>query len=184
MPESINRLKLASNFGSASRSYDFSARLQRYSGKHLMPWLPNRNDLTVVDLGSGTGFFTHILADKYQQVFGLDISKQMLTFAKSSRSNEINWIAGDAFKLPLQNNAIDLVYSNLMIQWCHPLENVMDEILRVLKPGGLFLFTTLIDGTLNATRSAPTLVVSGITKRRAVVFCSFGKITGCVFLPR
>lgn len=154
MPDTNNRLKIASNFGSASRSYDFSARLQRYTGKHLMPWLPNRNDLTVVDLGSGTGFFTHILSEQYQQVLGVDISKQMLAFAKESRSNDVSWLAGDAFKLPLQNNSIDLIYSNLVIQWCQPLDNVVSEILRVLKPGGIFIFSTLIDGTLHELKSS------------------------------
>ena len=40
MPDSVKRVKIARSFGSASNSYDISARLQRYSGKHLMPWLP------------------------------------------------------------------------------------------------------------------------------------------------
>ena len=73
MSEKTNRFKIARSFGSASASYDVSARLQRYCGKHLMPWLPNRNDLTVLDLGSGTGFFTELLASRYQQVIGLDV---------------------------------------------------------------------------------------------------------------
>ena len=82
MPHINHRYKIARSFGSASNSYDVSARLQRYSGKHLMPWLPKRNDLTVLDLGSGTGFFTDILSGQYQQVLGLDISTKMLAFAQ------------------------------------------------------------------------------------------------------
>ncbi len=77
MSEINLRYKIARSFGSASNSYDISARLQRYSGKHLMSWLPNRADLTVLDLGAGTGFFTDILAGRYQQVIGLDISTKM-----------------------------------------------------------------------------------------------------------
>ena len=61
MPEVLNRIKIAKSFGLASQSYDISSRLQRYTGKHLMSLLPNRSDLTVVDLGSGTGFFTDML---------------------------------------------------------------------------------------------------------------------------
>ncbi|MFT5004263.1 MAG: malonyl-CoA O-methyltransferase, partial [Flavobacteriales bacterium] len=83
--ENTNRVNIAKSFGSATTSYDVSARLQRFSGKHLMPWLPNRNDLTVLDLGSGTGFFTDLLAGTYSQVIGLDISHEMLHFAKEHR---------------------------------------------------------------------------------------------------
>jgi len=154
MPDTKNRIKIARSFGSASHSYDVSARLQRYAGKHLMPWLPNRNDLTVLDLGAGTGFFTNILAGTYQQVIGLDISRQMVEFAKAHRSSDISWLQGDAFKLPLQTASIDFIYSNLVIQWCDPLDKVLDEILRVLKPGGLFIFSTLVDGTLHELKSS------------------------------
>ena len=149
-----SRYKIAKSFGSASASYDISARLQRYSGKHLMPWLPNRNDLTVLDLGSGTGFFTDLLASSYQQVMGLDISKDMLIFAQENRNQAICWLEADAYKIPLQDNSIDFIYSNLMIQWCDPLDLVLNEVMRVLKPGGLFIISTLVNGTLFELKSA------------------------------
>jgi len=154
MSEVNSRFKIAKSFGSASASYDISARLQRYCGKHLMPWLPNRNDLTALDLGAGTGFFTDLLASRYQQVLGLDISTNMLRFAKDNRNEAITWLEADAYKIPLQDNSIDFVYSNLMIQWCDPLDLVLDEVMRVLKPGGLFVFSTLVDGTLFELKSA------------------------------
>ena len=154
MPKMTSRYKIAKSFGSASASYDVSARLQRYTGKHLMPWLPNRNDLTVLDLGSGTGFFTDLLASSYQQVMGVDISKDMLKFAKENRNEAISWLEADAYKLPLQDNSIDFIYSNLMIQWCEPLDSVINEVMRVLKPGGLFIFSTLVNGTLYELKSS------------------------------
>ncbi|GLX80343.1 malonyl-[acyl-carrier protein] O-methyltransferase [Thalassotalea insulae] len=154
MPDVHIRYQIAKSFGLASHSYDISARLQRYSGKHLMPWLPNRNDLTVLDLGCGTGFFTEILAQRFEHVFGLDISGKMLSFAKENRDQEITWLHGDAYKLPLADKSVDLVYSNLMIQWCDDLTIVVNEILRVLKPGGLFIFSTLVEGTLFELKSS------------------------------
>jgi malonyl-CoA O-methyltransferase len=149
-----NKTKIAQSFGSASRTYDISARLQRFSGKHLMPWLPNRNDLTVLDLGSGTGFFTDLLASSYHQVIGLDLSKDMLRFAQESRNENINWLEADVHKIPLQTESVDLIYSNLVIQWCDPLDVAIAEMLRVLKPGGLIIFTTLVDGTLHELKSS------------------------------
>ncbi len=149
-----NRIKIARSFGSASHSYDVSARLQRFTGKNLMPWLPKERELTVLDLGAGTGFFTEILAGSYQNVIGLDISKQMLNFAKNNRSNNISWLMADAHKLPFPDACFDLIYSNLVIQWCDPLDVVLNEVLRVLKPGGTFVFTSLVDGTLFELKSA------------------------------
>lgn len=142
------RIKIAENFGSASHSYDISARLQRYSGKHLLPWLPENRDLKILDLGCGTGFFTQRLAEKYQHVFGVDLSKDMLNFSRQNRSKNIHWVNGDAMHLPFQDNSIDIVYSNLVLQWCTPLSLALKEIYRVLKPGGYIVFSTLLDGTL------------------------------------
>lgn len=154
MLASSHIINIARSFGAASKSYDFSARLQRYSGKNLMPWLPNRSDLNVIDLGAGTGFFTNVLNSRYENVIGVDISTEMLNYAKAQRHPNIKWLAGDANQLPFQDNSIDLIYSNLAIQWCQPLEKAMAEILRVLKPGGLFVFTTLTDGTLFELKSS------------------------------
>jgi len=152
--EKTNRVNIAKSFGSASKSYDVSSRLQRYSGKNLMTWLPNRIDLTVLDLGSGTGFFTDLLAGTYQHVIGLDISQEMLRFAKETRNQRVLWVEGDAHKIPLKDNSIDFIYSNLVIQWFEPLDEAITEMLRVLKPGGLLIFTTLVDGTLHELKSS------------------------------
>jgi len=149
-----NKIKIAQSFGSASASYDVSARLQRFSGKHLMPWLPNRKDLTVLDLGSGTGFFTDVLASKYSNVVGLDFSKKMLQYAQGRRNKKIIWLEADAHKIPLQDESMDFIYSNLVIQWFEPLDVAIKEMLRVLKPGGLIIFSTLLDGTLHELRSS------------------------------
>ena len=150
----INKIKIAESFGSASNSYDVSARLQRFSGKHLMPWLPKDNKLTVLDLGSGTGFFTDLLASTYSKVIGLDLSKEMLKFAKNSRNKNIIWLEADAHKIPLRNESVNIIYSNLALQWCEPLDNVIQEMIRVLKPGGAIVFTSLIDGTLHELKSS------------------------------
>lgn len=146
--------KIARSFGSASSSYDTSSRLQRYTGKHLMPYLPEYPSLVTVDLGAGTGFFTDVLASHFDTVIGVDLSKSMVQYAKNKRTNVKHWLAGNANSLPFQDNSVDVIFSNLMIQWCDPLEITIKEILRVLKPGGIFVFATLLDGTLFELKSS------------------------------
>ena len=153
MPNTLNQIKIAKSFDSATRSYDISARLQRYSGKHLMPWLPQKQDITVIDLGCGTGFFTELLSGNFERVIGVDISSKMLNFTKEQRKIE-HLVAGDAYHLPFQNSSIDLIYSNLVIQWCDNLGHLFNELMRVLKPGGQFVFTTLLDQTLSELKSS------------------------------
>ncbi|GHE82742.1 malonyl-ACP O-methyltransferase BioC [Thalassotalea profundi] len=154
MPHTRNRIKIGRSFGDASESYDVCARLQRFTGKHMLPWLPEKKDLIVLDLGCGTGFFSELLATRYDQVLGADISFKMLDYAKKNRTGNINWTQADAFKLPYQTASIDVVYSNLMIQWCEPIDKALAEIMRVIKPGGIFVVSTLIDGTLHELKSS------------------------------
>jgi malonyl-CoA O-methyltransferase len=62
-------------------------------------------------------------------------------------------ICADASRLPLHSASVDIVFSNLMLQWCDPLE-VFAEVRRVLRPQGFFAFTTLGPDTLKELRSA------------------------------
>lgn len=149
-----SRIKIARSFGDASESYDVCARLQRFTGKHMLPWLPEKKELTLLDLGCGTGFFSELLATRYDRVLGADISFKMLKYAKTNRKADIKWAQADAFKLPYQSGSIDVVYSNLMIQWCEPLDKLLTEIMRIIKPGGLFVVSTLVDGTLQELKSS------------------------------
>ena len=57
-------------------------------------------------------------------------------------------------RLPLASASVDLVFSNLMLQWCQPPDAALAEVRRVLRPGGFLAFSTFGPATLQELRSA------------------------------
>ena len=56
--------------------------------------------------------------------------------------------------MPLASECVDLAVSNAMLQWCDAPDRVFSEIMRLLKPGGLFMFSTLGPDTLCELRES------------------------------
>lgn len=149
---------IARSFGAAAYSYDGVASLQRAAGQLLLDQLSQGCGSAgvgrILDVGAGTGFITAALAGSHPaaQVLALDLSEGMLRVARDRFSGAC--IAGDAEALPLSDHSIDVVFSNMAIQWCPSVEDVFREFGRVLRPGGRLLFTTLGPATLGELRAA------------------------------
>jgi malonyl-CoA O-methyltransferase len=149
---------IARSFGAAAYSYDGVASLQRTAGQLLLDQLSQGCGSAgvgrILDVGAGTGFITAALAGSHPaaQVLALDLSEGMLRVARDRFSGAC--IAGDAEALPLSDHSIDVVFSNMAIQWCPSVEDVFREFGRVLRPGGRLLFTTLGPATLGELRAA------------------------------
>lgn len=156
-PAVKDKRKVAGSFSRAAKTYDSVANLQRDIGLRLLADLSAvGSSWRVLDLGCGTGFFSDHLLKQIPgaEVIGLDLAEGMLHFARSQRAESIRWICSDAENLPLQNSSVDIVFSNLAIQWCDNLPRLFAELRRILKPGGYLIFSTLGPATLHELKNA------------------------------
>ena len=107
----------------------------------------------VVDLGAGTGRASRQLAALYPDaaVLAIDISRPMLE--RGASTGAVARLVADTYRLPCASGSVDLVFSNLLLPWVAP-DRVLAECIRVLKPGGLAMMTTLGPDTLVELRRA------------------------------
>lgn len=112
----------------------------------------------VVDLGTATGHASRSLKARYRraQVVAFDLSLNMLRTAEAQQRwlRRFHRVAGDAQRLPVRAASVDLVFSNLMLQWCDDPDAVFREIRRTLRPNGLLTFSTLGPDSLRELRRA------------------------------
>lgn len=147
-------------FARAAGTYEANAVLQDEVGVRLRDHLQGWDSVprTVLDLGSGTGKGSAALRKLYPQaqVIALDVALPMLQAAKRHGSwlRPLTRVCGDAEALPLAAASVDLIHSNLCLQWCGDLNTVFSEFRRVLRPGGRVLFSTFGPDTLHELREA------------------------------
>lgn len=101
---------------------------------------------TALELGCGTGRMTCSFAKRFEKVFAVDVSEEMLCRARSylGEATNIAWILGNGSDLAcVETGTADFVFSYIVLQHLPnaPLAfRYVQEMIRVLKPGGLFLF--------------------------------------------
>lgn len=147
-------------FDRASRSYDATARLQAEVRGELLARLPffKLSPRMVVDIGAGTGAAAVELKRRFPraEVVALDLAPGMLAQVKrrSRPWRRLRGVCADARALPLAAQSVDLIFSSLMLQWCDPPLAALAEWQRVLRPGGLALFSSFGPETLAELRLA------------------------------
>jgi malonyl-CoA O-methyltransferase len=156
----IERGEVRRAFGRAAVGYDAAAELQRRVRDELLSRLDyvTLEPAAVLDLGTGTGHAALALKRRYpaSMVVALDLAESMLAEARRRQSlfRRFHRVCADAAALPLRSGTVDLVYSNLMLQWCDVPDGVFAECRRVLRAGGLLSFTTFGPDTLVELRRA------------------------------
>ncbi|MFD2161023.1 class I SAM-dependent methyltransferase [Paradesertivirga mongoliensis] len=101
-------------------------------------------DKTVVDVASGEGYGSNIMATTAYKVIGIDISKEAVTFAnqKYGHRSNLRFIEGSADKIPLEDGIADVVVSFETLEHIDTHQEMMLEIKRILKPGGILIISS------------------------------------------
>ena len=105
-----------------------------------------------MDVGCGTGAITAALMKKYRKarVIGLDSAPALVNKAckQAPWLRTLHGAVAEPEALPLPSASCDLVFSHFALPWCLDLDRVFAGFQRVLKPGGVLLFSTLGPDTL------------------------------------
>jgi len=147
------------SFDRAAKTYDRAAVLHAEvrAGLHERLQLVTLVPRVVLDAGAGTGHGSRELKRRYPkaQIIALDLSRQMLKVAGRRQSwlRPFERVCADAQALPLRDASVDLIVSNLLLQWCDP-DAAFAEFRRVLTPSGLLSFSAFGPDTLRELRAA------------------------------
>lgn len=148
------------SFEHAADGYDKVAVLQREIADRMIERLDyvRLEPRLVLDLGAGTGYAIAGLQKRFRKahVLALDFALGMLRQARRRGSwlHRPRCVCADAEALPLADASVDFVFSNATLQWCNDIEGAFAECLRVLRPGGLLMFSTFGPDTLRELREA------------------------------
>jgi malonyl-CoA O-methyltransferase len=163
----------------AAASYDDAAVLQREVGRRMAERLAlvRLQPATILDAGCGTGEALTELTARYPgaTIIEIDFAERMIATASQRAAalsappgaalakliglralarGAISFVCGDATRLPIAPNSVDLVWSNLMLPSVGEPPAALAEFLRVLRIGGFLMFTTFGPDTLKELRAA------------------------------
>ena len=148
------------SFDRAARDYDANAPLQREVRNRLLEKLElvTLAPRAVLDAGCGPGGALKPLAKRFPgaSLVALDIAPAMLREAKRNKPwfRQLRTLEGDLARMPLEDDSVDLVFSNLALQWVNEPDGAFREFRRVLRGGGLVVFSTFGPDTLKELRAA------------------------------
>ena len=107
----------------------------------VMRLLPNVRDLTVLDLGCGSGRYAKLFQAQGATVYGIDVSEQLIDIARREVAG-VSFDVADMEHIPFADHFFDIVVSPLAMHYLEDWTGVLQEVKRVLKPAGCFIFST------------------------------------------
>lgn len=157
----VHGAQIAERFSAAAHSYQDHNQLQRLSAASLLSEFTAQGHLLDIGAGPGTDFSAYHSAHQsahYSEhgsiqnppttVFAVDIALGMLHKLKQTYP-DYHGVCADAECLPFVDGCIDVIYSNLALQWCANFPAAVAEMARVLKPNGECHLSLVAQGSLN-----------------------------------
>lgn len=97
------------------------------------------------DIGAGTGFVSEALLHHGLNVIAVDNSRKMLDQIKKKfgSASNIDYRLGESEKLPIDNDAVDYAMANMFLHHVENPSTAIEEMVRILKPGGKLVITDL-----------------------------------------
>ncbi len=115
-------------------------------GEHISRYLSATQMIkgkAILDVASGSGYGTSVLAQYASHVTGLDYDQGAVDYAKKHyAAKNISFVCGDAEKMPFPDSSFDAVVSFETLEHLPHQNDFLREVKRVLKPGGLFAVST------------------------------------------
>lgn len=145
---------------STPRGYSFRIRRKRIM--EAINYLPAGSK--VLDIGCGPAVYTLELLNRGLEVWGVDPAEDMISIAKERfrNSDKAHFSVGIVEKMPFQNNFFDAIIAAGLFEYLDDKKSAMDEIKRVLIPGGMLIST--FPYFWSAPRVWDRVVISFLTK--------------------
>ena len=142
--------QVAQMFDTISGNYDRLNRVISFGidvkwRKKVLKIVANKNPETILDIATGTGDLAILMTKtNAKKIIGLDISAGMLDVGRTKinelkLNHKIDMVLGDSESMPFEDNAFDAITVAFGVRNFETLEKGLSEILRVLKPNGIFV---------------------------------------------
>jgi ubiquinone/menaquinone biosynthesis C-methylase UbiE len=124
--------------------YDVEARSQK--ARKIVAVLedhfgPRLDELAAIDIGCSTGIMAKLLSEHFATMAGIDIDEPAIEYArKQFGSEKLTFHVGDAMRTGLPEASFDVVICAHVYEHVPDASRMMDEIHRILKPGGVCFF--------------------------------------------
>jgi ubiquinone/menaquinone biosynthesis C-methylase UbiE len=124
------------------KSY-FDDRVTSLAIEKLLP-----RDLTLADIGCGTGSLTFELARFARKAIGVDLSREMLrrarAAAKERATRNVEFRQGDILKLPLTSRSVDAAFCVMVLHFLPNPQSAIAGLCRITRPGGSVILVDLV----------------------------------------
>jgi len=121
--------------GREKKAKTIIAVLQDFLGENIL------SSLTLLDVGASTGIIDNFLADYFLEVTGIDIDREAMEYAKKTfQKPNLQFKIDDLMALSFQDGSFDIVICTQIYEHVPDSGRMIQEILRVLKPGGFCYF--------------------------------------------